>query len=98
MTVNGILQLIIYVVVLLALAKPLGTYMANVYEGTSVVNRIFGPFERLLYRLFGVREDDETNWKTYILGFLLFNALGGIVWAGAYAWALTRSGKRLRMR
>src|SRR5215470_50994 len=76
MTLNSILQLVFYMVVLIVLAKPLGTYMANVYEGTSVVNRVFGPVERFLYRLFGVREDDEMNWKTYALAFLLFNALG----------------------
>jgi K+-transporting ATPase ATPase A chain len=79
MTVNSILQLVFYVVVLLALAKPLGTYMANVYEGRSAVNRMFGPLERLLYRLFGVREDDEMNWKTYALAFMLFNVLGLLV-------------------
>ncbi len=79
MTANSILQLVFYIVVLIACAKPLGTYMANVFEGKSVVNRIFGPAERLLYRLFGVREDDEMNWKTYALAFLLFNALGLIV-------------------
>lgn len=76
MTGNGILQIAFYFVVLIALAKPLGTYMANVYEGHSVVNRIFGPLERFLYRLFGVREDDEMNWKTYTVAFLVFNALG----------------------
>src|SRR5215470_4500107 len=79
MTLNSILQLVFYMVVLIALAKPLGTYMANVYEGKSVVNQVFGPFERFLYRLFGVREDDEMTWKTYALAFLLFNLLGLLV-------------------
>ena len=79
MTVNSIVQLVFYMVVLLALAKPLGSYMANVYEGRSVINRVFGPIERFLYRLFGVSEDDEMNWKTYALAFLLFNALGILV-------------------
>ena len=79
MTPNGILQLVLYMVVLLLLAKPLGTYMANVYVGRSVVNRFFGPFERLLYRLFGTREDEEMNWKTYALAFMVFNILGLLV-------------------
>src|SRR5689334_24031069 len=79
MTVNGVLQLAVFIGVLIALVKPLGTYMANVYEGQSFANRIFGPFERFLYRLFGVREDDEMTWKTYALAFLLFNLLGIIV-------------------
>ena len=76
MTINGVLQLSIYLVVLLALVKPLGAYMANVYEGRSIVNRVFGPFERWLYRLAGVRADDEMDWKTYALAFLLFNLVG----------------------
>ena len=58
MTLNGYLQLALYMVVLIALAKPLGWYMARVYEGQSVgLNRVLGPLERLIYRLFGTRED-----------------------------------------
>ncbi|MCC6803473.1 MAG: potassium-transporting ATPase subunit KdpA, partial [Anaerolineae bacterium] len=79
MTVNSVLQLAFYMVVLLLVVKPLGTYMANVYEGRSFVNRILSPAERLLYRLFGVREDDEMNWKTYALAFMVFNVLGLLV-------------------
>ncbi len=79
MSVNSILQLVFYMVVLLALVRPLGAYMANVYAGCSVVNRIFGPVERFLYRLFGVHEDDEMIWKSYALAFMLFNVLGLLV-------------------
>jgi K+-transporting ATPase ATPase A chain len=75
----GVLQLVIYMVVLLLLVKPLGTYMANVYEGKSVVNRVFGPVERMIYRLFGTREDVEMGWKTYTLAFMVFNILGLLV-------------------
>ena len=54
--------------------------MARVYEGQSVgLNRLFGPVERLLYRLFGTREDAEMNWKTYAVAMLLFNLLGLLV-------------------
>jgi K+-transporting ATPase ATPase A chain len=67
-------------VVLIALAKPLGWYMARVYEGQNVgLNRALGPFERLLYRLFGTREDEEQGWKQYAIAMLLFNALGMLV-------------------
>ncbi len=80
MTLNGYLQLILYMVVLIALAKPLGWYMARVYDGQSVgLNRVFGPFERLLYQLFGTREDEEMNWKQYAFAMLLFNLLGFLV-------------------
>jgi len=80
MTLNGYLQLVLYMIVLIGLAKPLGWYMARVYEGQSVgLNRLFGPLERLIYRLCGTREDQEMNWKTYALAMLLFNLLGFLV-------------------
>ncbi len=79
MTANGVLQLVIYLVVLIALAKPLGSYMAAVYDGNSIVNRLFAPVERTIYRLFGTREDVEMNWKTYALAFLVFNFIGLLI-------------------
>jgi K+-transporting ATPase ATPase A chain len=76
MTVNGYMQLIIYMVVLIALAKPLGWYMARVYEGQPIgLDRVLGPVERLIYRICGTREDQEMNWKTYAIAMLLFNLL-----------------------
>jgi len=55
MTLNGWFQLLLYFVVLIALVKPLGAYMAPVYEGESTwLDRIVGPIERLIYRLSGV--------------------------------------------
>ena len=80
MTFNGYVQIALFIVVLLALVKPLGIYMARVYEGQSVgINRVLGPFERLLYRLFGVRETDEMGWKGYALAVLLFNLMSLLV-------------------
>jgi K+-transporting ATPase ATPase A chain len=80
MTLNGWLQLILYFVVLLALAKPLGAFMARVYEGQpTFLDRIAGPIERLIYRLSGVNPQVEMNWKMYALAMLLFNLLGLIV-------------------
>jgi K+-transporting ATPase ATPase A chain len=74
---NLILQLGFYVIVLLALAKPLGTYMARVYEGRACgLDRVLGWLERLIYRLAGVRADEEMTWKTYALTMLLFNLAG----------------------
>ena len=77
MTANGVLQLGFYVVVLLALAKPLGAYMARVYEGRRIaLDRVLGWLERLIYRLAGVRADEEMTWKTYAVTMLLFNLAG----------------------
>jgi len=73
-------QLIFYIVVLIALAKPLGTFMARVYEDKpTFLDPIFRPLERLIYRLCGVRPDEEMNWKVYAIAMMLFNVLGLLV-------------------
>jgi K+-transporting ATPase ATPase A chain len=77
MTTNGVLQLVLYLVILLALAKPLGTYMARVYEGRHFgLDRALGWVERLIYRLCGIRPGEGMGWKTYAVAMLLFNFLG----------------------
>jgi potassium-transporting ATPase potassium-binding subunit len=77
MTGNGILQLAFYLIVLLVLAKPLGAYMARVYDGRPIVlNRVLGWLERLVYRASGVTPELEMGWKTYALTMLLFNLAG----------------------
>ncbi len=80
MTAYGIFQLAFYLVVLIALAKPLGAYMARVYENKRVtLDRLLGPVERLIYRLCGVRITDEQGWKQYTIAMLLFNFLSVLV-------------------
>ena len=77
MTANAMFQLAIYLIVLLALAKPLGAYMARVYEGRPCgLNGVFGWLERLIYKLSGVRPAEEMGWKTYAATMLLFNLAG----------------------
>jgi K+-transporting ATPase ATPase A chain len=77
MTALGAVQLVIYIGVLLALAKPLGIYMARVYEGRPCgLDRALGPVERFLYRISGVKTEDEMDWKRYALAMLLFNFAG----------------------
>jgi len=79
MTSNSYFQIIAYVVTLLALAKPLGWYMARVYEGESVgLNRLLAPVETLIYRLSGVNPKEEMRWTEYAVGFLIFNLLGAL--------------------
>ena len=69
-------QLALYVVVLFALAAPLGAYMAHVYEGKrTFLDPVLSPVERLLYRAAGVRADVEMDWKVYAISVLLFNLL-----------------------
>ncbi len=80
MTTNAILQIVIYVVVLLALVKPLGAFMARVYENKPCgLDKILGPLERLIYRLCGVDPAAEMSWQHYTYAVLAVNFLGLIV-------------------
>lgn len=79
MNANNIIQILIYMTVLFLLVKPLGTYMAHVYEGNSRVNRWFWPIESFIYRLCGTFPIREMNWKSYAIAAMLFNVLGLIV-------------------
>ncbi len=77
MTTLTWLQLGLYLVVLLLLVKPLGAYMARVYAGErTFFGRIVGPIERLIYRIVGMRPDEEMDWKTYAIAMLLFSLIG----------------------
>lgn len=74
------LQIIFYLVVLLALAKPLGSFMAKVYQGEhTFLDRVIGPVERFIYRVSGVKADEDMNWKTYAIAAMVFNILGLLV-------------------
>ena len=72
MTSNSYFQIAFYVATLLVLAKPLGWYMARVYEGEPVgLNRLLAPIERLIYRLSGVSPKEEMRWTDYAVGMLV---------------------------
>jgi K+-transporting ATPase ATPase A chain len=76
----GLVQIVLYLILLLALVKPLGWYMARVYEGGPILlDRLLGPVERLIYRLSGVRRDEEMKWTTYATAMLLFNLAGLLI-------------------
>ncbi len=80
MTAQGFFQIAIYLIVLLALVKPLGLYMARVYQNESVgLNRYLAGFENLLYRLSGVKAEQDMRWTQYTLAVLVFNVLGLLV-------------------
>ncbi len=77
MTPNGILQTVLYFVLLSAAAMPLGRYMARVYAGKPVfLNRLAGPLERAIYRCCRIDREEEMTWKVYAGGLLAFNLLG----------------------
>jgi K+-transporting ATPase ATPase A chain len=77
MTGNAWAQLLVYLLVLLALVKPLGWYMARVYQGQPCgLDRALGWLERLLYRLAGVNPEQEMSWRSYAAAVLLVNGIG----------------------
>ena len=80
MTGPSAIQLGLYLIVLLVLVKPLGLYMARVYEGKTVgLDRALGWLERLIYRAASVRADGEQSWKAYAVAMLVFNFAGILV-------------------
>ncbi|MFZ1947231.1 MAG: potassium-transporting ATPase subunit KdpA [bacterium] len=77
MSWHGIIQMALFMTVLTLLVKPLGAYMARVYEGRPLVlQRVFGPIERLIYRWCRVKPDGEMTWKGYAWALIVTNALG----------------------
>jgi potassium-transporting ATPase potassium-binding subunit len=77
MSANGLLQIALFLGVLIALAKPLGWYMARVYEGKlPAFVRWISPIENLFYRLCGVDSKQEMRWTRYALAMLWFALLG----------------------
>jgi K+-transporting ATPase ATPase A chain len=77
MTTNAIWQLVLYTSLILLFAKPLGIYITGVVEGHPGKLYQFGrPLENILYRLGGVKPEQEMNWKQYAIAVIIFNLLG----------------------
>ena len=80
MTANGWIQIGLFALVIFAITKPLGLYMFHVFEGErQPLPRVFGPVERVLYRLSGVDPRKEHGWKGYTVAMLLFSLFGLLV-------------------
>ena len=76
MTVNGWFQIAIYFALIAISVKPLGVYMAHVFSGErTFFSPVLAPVERGLYRLCGVRENEEQHWLTYTIAMLAFSAV-----------------------
>jgi K+-transporting ATPase ATPase A chain len=74
MTANGWFQIIFFFVLVLVCARPLGLYMARVFERErTFADRIFRPIERLIYRFTGIDETHEMRWTEYAVVMLLFS-------------------------
>ncbi len=99
MSVNGWLQFAIYSVILLATVRPVGIYLTRVLEGERTwLDPVLRPFERIIYKLCGVRADKEMNWREYSFAMLGFSAatlvltyaierLQGFMQGSGWGWA-----------
>jgi potassium-transporting ATPase potassium-binding subunit len=76
MTVNGWLQIAIFLLLVFLVTKPLGVYMARVFNREKTfIDPVLRPIERLLYRLTGVDENHEMRWTEYATSMLLFSGV-----------------------
>jgi potassium-transporting ATPase potassium-binding subunit len=83
MTLNGWGQILLFALIIFAIAKPLGSYMYRVFEGDrQSLPRLLGAIERLLYKLCGVDPKQHQDWKQYTLAMLVFSAFTLLVTYG----------------
>lgn len=76
----GLLQISVYLLILLLFVKPLGWYMAQVYENKpTILDKIAAPLEKMFYVMCGINREEEMTWKKYLSALLLFNLLGMLV-------------------
>jgi len=86
MTLAGLLQIVVYFVLVLALTKPLGAYMVKIFQGErTFLYPVLRPLERLIYRFGGIREDAEQRWTQYSASLIAFSLVGFL-----FAYAILR--------
>src|SRR5215469_5307053 len=74
MTLLGVVQIVVFFLIVLALTKPVGTYMYRVFEGRrTFLHTVLRPVERLIYRAGGVKEDEEQTWVRYSASLIAFS-------------------------
>src|SRR6266699_764149 len=76
-TLNSVLQVLIFLVIVLLLTKPVGLYMYKVFNGERTwLSPVLVPVERFFYRLSGINQDDEQKWTGYMISVLIFSLVG----------------------
>jgi potassium-transporting ATPase potassium-binding subunit len=74
MTSNGWLQILVFIAIIVAIAKPIGVFMVRVFSGErTFLHPVIRPLERTLYRVTGVDEKQEMRWTEYAVAMLLFS-------------------------
>jgi K+-transporting ATPase ATPase A chain len=80
MTVNGWVQILVFLLLIFAVTKPMGVFMAKVFSRErTFLDPILRPIERLLYWITGVDEDREMRWTEYASAMLLFSLVSMVV-------------------
>jgi K+-transporting ATPase ATPase A chain len=75
MSLNGWLQIILFIATVLLLAKPMGSYLTRVFERRKTfLDPVLAPCERLLYRITGIKPEEEMRWTEYAFAMLIFSA------------------------
>jgi potassium-transporting ATPase potassium-binding subunit len=74
MTLNGVIQILIYALIILLLAKPVGLYMTKIFSGEQTwLTPVFAPVERVFYRLSGIDPNEEQKWTSYVVSMLMIS-------------------------
>ena len=84
MSLPGLLQVVLYVVLLVAITRPMGAHLARVFADPGSGQRnflapVFGPLERAIYRLTAVNPEAEQSWVGYTFALLVFSVAGAVV-------------------
>lgn len=80
MSINGILQIIVFCVFILLLVKPAGLYMTKVFNREkTLLDPILCPIEKTIYKLSSVNSNEEQNWIDYSKALIFFNFIGVII-------------------
>jgi len=86
MTTLGIVQILVFFGIIWLLTKPVGLFMSRLFQGQrTFLHPILRPLEVVIYRLCGVREDEEQSWTTYAIALLAFS-----LFAFLFTYALLR--------
>lgn len=74
---NSVLQYVLYLAILVVLAIPLGAYIKKVMEGEKTfLSKILRPCENVIYKVMRVKQDEQMNWKKYLVSVLIFSGIG----------------------
>jgi len=87
MSLAGVAQILVYLAILIAITKPMGLFMARLFQGErTFLHPVLRPLEKLTYKLCGVREDAEQRWTQYTASLLSFS-----VFSFLFAYVLQRA-------